>query len=381
MAIFASTTLGSSDPSRAMSIKALEARAQALAAAQSRQEAPTSIPSPWQGFGNVLNTAADAFATRRADQATAQRRQDLAGYIARAGDNPTMADVGQITAADSDVGKTYLQEIQARRSQAAQIQAAKDLAAQKAQQDEAAAAAQEQRVLARPPNEDLINLKRGLQQGIITQEEYDQRAKKLNAGSPAEQKLVTQEQEGNIDLQSLLGSLKEAQGLANTGIYEGPGAKIRSMVGENVGSVLPGVTGINAETTARTQRFNQILSGPVLETLNKMKGSSSDRDLLFAIDTLNNQNATLDNKKAALDTVMRKIDAHMRASDQRLKEMGGKKVEIAPPTTSAGASAAAAPAAGGGDLLEKARSAIAAGAPRDKVIERLKAAGIDPSGL
>ena len=82
MAIFASTTLGSSDPSKAMSIKALEARAQALAAAQSKQEAPTSLPSPWQGASLVMNQAADAFATKRADQAAAQRRQDLAGYMA-----------------------------------------------------------------------------------------------------------------------------------------------------------------------------------------------------------------------------------------------------------------------------------------------------------
>jgi hypothetical protein len=78
MAIFASTTLGSSDPSRAMSIKALETRAQALAAAQAKQEAPTSLPSPWQGAGYLTNTVADALATRRADQATAAGRQDLA---------------------------------------------------------------------------------------------------------------------------------------------------------------------------------------------------------------------------------------------------------------------------------------------------------------
>lgn len=111
MAIFASTTLGSSDPSRAMSIKALEARAQALSAAQAKQELPTSLPSPWQGASLVMNQAADAFATKRADQAAAQRRQDLAGYMAQAGDNPTPELVGKITAADADVGKTYMQEI------------------------------------------------------------------------------------------------------------------------------------------------------------------------------------------------------------------------------------------------------------------------------
>src|SRR6187455_2989042 len=115
MAIFASTTLGSSDPARAMSVKALEARAQALAATQAKQELPQSLPSPWQGAGYLANTFADALGTKRADQAAAQRRQDLAGYIAKAGDNPTAADIGQITAADADFGKTYLQEVQQRR--------------------------------------------------------------------------------------------------------------------------------------------------------------------------------------------------------------------------------------------------------------------------
>ncbi len=42
---------------------------------------------------------------------------------------------------------------------------------------------------------------------------------------------------------------------------------------------------------------------------------------------------------------------------------------------------AAAPAAGGDDLLKQARDAIAKGAPRDKVLERLKSMGGDPGKL
>lgn len=40
-----------------------------------------------------------------------------------------------------------------------------------------------------------------------------------------------------------------------------------------------------------------------------------------------------------------------------------------------------APSGGGGDILQQARDAIAQGAPRDKVIERLKQQGVDPGGL
>ena len=46
MAIFASTTLGSSDPSKAMNIKALEARAQALAAAQANRKSRRACRAP-----------------------------------------------------------------------------------------------------------------------------------------------------------------------------------------------------------------------------------------------------------------------------------------------------------------------------------------------
>src|SRR5580765_4363155 len=189
MAIFASTTLGSSDPSKAMSVKALEARAQALAAAQAKQEMPQSMPSPWQGAGYLANTFADALGAKRADQAAGQRRQDLAGYIARAGDNPTAADIGQITAADPELGRTYLQEIQQRRSQAAQIQAQKELATQKAQQDQEYLQKQDTLSQAHPQT-DQGKVKQDLASGRITQEEADAALKKLNAGSPAEQKLA-----------------------------------------------------------------------------------------------------------------------------------------------------------------------------------------------
>ena len=58
----------------------------------------------------------------------------------------------------------------------------------------------------------------------------------------------------------------------------------------------------------------------------------------------------------------------------------------APPTgvaapMPAGAPAAAASTAPGGDLLAQAKAAIAAGAPRDAVISRLRERGVDPTGL
>jgi hypothetical protein len=336
MAIFASTTLGSSDPSKAMSIKALEARAQALAAAQAKQEQPTSLPSPWQGASLVMNQAADAFATKRADQAAAQRRQDLAGYMSAAGDNPTMQQIGQITAADQEVGKTYMQEISSRRAAAAQIQAAKELAAQKAQQDEAYAVSQEQRVQGRPQT-DQGKVKADLAAGKLSPEEADAAMKKLNAGSPAEQKAVNEQQDANIELQSQVAGLREAQGLLNAGkVYSGGGAEFKETAGKYAPSALGGVLGVDAESTKATQRYNQIVSPQVLDVLSKLKGASSDRDMMFAINTLNDKSADIETKKKALATLLPKVEAHLKASEGRLTKMGGERIAVETPATGGG---------------------------------------------
>ena len=351
MAIFASTTLGSSDPSRAMSIKALEARAQALAAAQAKQEVPTSMPSPWQGASHVFNTAADALATRRADQATAAGRQDLANVMGQAGENPNPQQLAQITMRDPEIGRTYMAEIASRRQQAAQIAAAKEAAATKAQTDEAYAASQEKRLQERPTDDPLVNLKRALTRGEITQDEFDSRAAKLNAKPAGEQKILNEQQDAHIELQSQVESLKEASDLLAKGtVYSGGGAEFKETAGKYVSS---GILGTDDEKTKDTQRYNQIVSPQVLDVLSKLKGASSDRDMMFAINTLNDKSADIETKKKALDTLQRKVAAHLKASEGRLTAMGGSPIKVeTPPPAGAAPAATAAPAAAAADPLE-----------------------------
>jgi len=350
MAIFASTTLGSSDPSRAMSIKALEARAQALAQAQAKQEVPQSVPSPWQGIGNLANTAADAFTARRADQAAAQRRQDLAGYMANLGDNPTMAQVAPIMAADQETGRTILQEIQQRRSQAANIQAQKELASQKAQQDKDYLAEQN-RLAGDRPQTDVAKIRADEKAGRISKEEADA-AVRLSTAPPAGQQKAANEQEDlNVELQSTLSGLKEAHGLLlNKQVYSGGGAETKEAAGKFLPDALGGLAGISSEKTKATQRYNQIVTPQVLDFLAKLKGASSDRDMNLAISTLNDKSADADTKQRALETLIPKIAAHLELNQRRVKESGREpvKVDIPPPATGATAAPTAAPTAGGG---------------------------------
>jgi hypothetical protein len=340
MAIFTSATLGSSDPSRAMSIKALEARAQALAAAQAKQEMPTSLPSPWQGAALVANQAVDAFTARQADRAAAQRRSDLAGYMAQAGDNPTPQQLGQITAADSDVGKTYMQEIASRRAAAAQVAAAKEAAATKAASDEAAAAAQEGRLAARPKSPlGMVTADIGRKP---TEEEAQAEIKKMTQGSPSDQAAMGAARDENVNLQTTAAKLAEADQLLTDGIYHGVQAGNKAAYGQAVPDVLHGVTGIDDATTARSKRYNQIMSSEVVAQLKAIKGPASNKDMEWALSTVNDASAPKENKQRAMTILRAQMDAHLRSSEQTLKGMGTAPVKVDIPAAGAPAAGAAA---------------------------------------
>jgi len=368
MAIFASTTLGSSDPSKAMSVKALEARAQALAAAQAKQEMPTSMPSPWQGAGYLANTFADALGTRRADQAAAQRRQDLAGYIAQAGDNPTAAQIGQISAADPELGKTYLAEIQQRRAQAAQIQAQKELAAQKAQQD--TEYLREQDRLARErPQSDIGKLTADVGRKP-TEEEVQAEIRKKTQLSPSDQEAMGKARDENINLQATAAKLAEASDLLEKGIYHGSFAGAKTEYGQAVPDVLKGVTGTDPEITARSKRYSQIMSSEVVAQLKALKGPASNKDMEWATNTVNDPSAPKENKQQALKILRAQMDAHLRSSEQTLAGMGTAPVKVE--ISAAGAPAAATPAAAaGGDPNAAARAWLAAN-PNDPRAEAVR---------
>ena len=377
MAIFASTTLGSSDPAKAMSIKALEARAQALAAAQAQQQAPTSMPSPWQGAGYLANTLADTLATRRADQQAGAGRQRLAELMS--GYSPDAPDaqqrIGQITGLDQTTGMSLMQQAQQAREAAANRAQQEKLLQERAGLDEKAAQAQEERVRGRPSD---LEKRAGRP---LTPEEGTGLIKKEIAPPAGEQKLNEELQNKNIDLQASSQAVDEAVKLLNTGkVYSGAGGQTKSEYG-NIIQKVPGVrtlAGVDPESTKISERYNQILNSQVLPILNQLKGSMSNADREWAIATLNNPSTNRETKQAALEMLQRQVKAHLEQSNKNLATAGTSAVQVGAPA--AGAGATAAPTAGG-DALSKARAAIAAGAPRDAVIKRLQDAGISTEGL
>jgi hypothetical protein len=344
-----------------MSIKALEARAQALAAAQSKQEMPTSLPSPWQGASLVMNQAADAFAAKRADQAAAARRQELASVMGGVGpEGPNPQQLAQITGADQDLGKMFAQQAFTARQNAADIQSRKEMAAEKAKQEEEGAVSQEARLQARPQT-DAGKIKQDLAAGRLSQEEADAAIKKLTAPSPTEQTAMGAARDENINLQTTAAKLAEADDLLTKGIYHGAGADIQTKYGQAVPGALQGITGTDPETTARSKRYSQIMSSEVVAQLKALKGPASNKDMDWATSTVNDPSSPKENKVQALKILRAQMAAHLQSSEQTLKGMGTAPVKVdIPAAGGAGAAAPAAPAAGGSDPNAAARAWLAA---------------------
>ena len=340
MAIFASTTLGTGDPSRAMNIKALEARAQALAAVQAKQELPTSMPSPWQGAGYLANTVADAVATKRADQQAAQQRQELAGIQAGVGpEGPNPQQLAGITARDTDLGKMYAQQAFTARQGAEEIAARKEMAATKAQQDREYLAEQD-RLQQAHPQSDIGKLTHDIGRPP-TEEEIAAEIKKKTMPSPADQAAIGQAKDENINLQTTAAQLAEASDLLDKGIYHGAMAGYKTGYGQGVPGVFQGVTGTDPETTARSKRYAQIMSTEVVARLKALKGPASNKDMEWATSTVNDPSSPKENKVQALKILRAQMDAHLRSSEETLKGMGGTPVKVEVPA--AGATAGAGP--------------------------------------
>ena len=355
MAIFASTTLGSSDPARAMNIKALEARAQALAATQAKQELPTSMPSPWQGAGYLANTVADAVLTKRADQQAQQQRQQLGDIMSQVGpQGPNPQQLAGITTRDTDLGKMYAQQAFAARQSTEELAARKEAAAQKAQADQAYLAEQD-RLSQAHPQSDIGKLTADVGRKP-TEEEIAAEIRKKTMPSPADQAAIGKAQTENIDLQTTQAQLKEAADLLNSGkVYSDAGAGLRTDYGQNVPKVLRGIAGVSEEQTAASKRVKQILSAEVVQTLKSIKGPASNKDMDWATSTVNDPTAPLENKKRAMGILQAQMNAHLQSSEQTLKSMGGTPVKVDIPATGA----TAAPAAGGPQSVASEAEALA----------------------
>jgi hypothetical protein len=389
MAIFASTTTsGYSDPLKAYSIKALEKRQADLLAQQSAEQAkaftPENTQTPLQGLAQVANVAADKFNQGRADSALAAQKQELASLIGGSdpekGPNPQQ--MGRIAAIDPDTARQMLTQFAESRRQRALFGQQDKARIEDARIAQEAAVAQEGRVQARPSTTDVAQLRRAITKGEITKEEGEAAIKKLTSPSTSEQKFITDQQEKSVAGQALLGTLDEALALTNhpKGIHAGAQGGMTQSIGENTPKILQGSSMLpDPETTANTQRFNQIMGEQALNLLNQMKGASSDRDVQVNFKIANDANATVENKRKAIMWLQAKVGSLLQVHNNSITEAGGTVPTM--PKPNVGGTATPQAGGGGADPLAAAQDAINRGAPFDSVAEIFKGKGGDPSKL
>jgi len=352
MAIFASTTTSNySDPLKAQSIKALEARYKDMLAQQAQQPGitPENTQTPIQGFGHLANQFADSVRANRVDQAAAAQRDMLAKSMAGLDyGNPDPQRMAQIAVAAPDIYKDVAAAIEARRSQQAQFTHQDATAKEAARVAQEAADAAENRIQSRPTDLPVVQADRALKRGEIDQATRDAIVKKATSAPASEQKYITGMQEQSIAGQSLIASLDEALALTNhpKGIHAGAGAGWTQGIGENTPKFLQGVTsaaGIDPETMSNTQRFNQIMGAQALDLLNQMKGASSDRDVQVNFKIVNDPNATIENKRKAIEALKIKLAGLLQVHHNAITEAGGKVPTLPTAGGGAGGASTAAP--------------------------------------
>lgn len=203
-----------------------------------------------------------------------------------------------------------------------------------------------------------------------------------------------------------IGSIHQVRQLLDAGVFTGMGANAQAF-GSRIAQILPGVDW-GADKQANTAALQSAMGARVLGLVKQLGAgagiSNADRD--YAERVAGGEISVGEPAiRKILDIGERAARATLKAHDaeaERLRQLPGMaqlgdqqfSVQAAPtyeefvkanPLPSANAPGAApapaAPQQDGGDVLGQARAAIAKGAPRDKVIERLRSMGINPEGL
>ena len=116
--VFQAST-GYRDPQKAMTLKALEARAKAAQEAVATSMEPTVVADPMQGWAGLLGTLGAKVEQGRTDSAAASGRADLANIMAGVNmdTGPNMADIARIGQYDPELAQRMYEQAMETRQQ------------------------------------------------------------------------------------------------------------------------------------------------------------------------------------------------------------------------------------------------------------------------
>jgi hypothetical protein len=196
--------------------------------------------------------------------------------------------------------------------------------------------------------------------------------------SVTDRKIIVDAEDSVINFDNTISILARAKEL-NPKAYSGFGAGLAGTIGT---SGLPGANlAFDPERAKASREFNQLMSGQAIEQMAQtLKGATTEFELKQFVEILGDPSTPPDIRARTIDRMttlaQRQRDlAISRAKDLRNRDYFKPDNQRGQPSGQTNAPADT------GAALQNARTAIADGAPREAVINRLRQAGIDPGGL
>lgn len=192
--------------------------------------------------------------------------------------------------------------------------------------------------------------------------------------SATDKKAIFEAEDALPQLQGTLEALGRAKEI-NGQTFSGAGASTRAWLGSNLpDAVVPDFLA-DKKTANLTTEWQKIMGPEALQTMaSTLKGATTDFELRKFIEMLGDPATPPQVRAQVIDRMTTLAQRKLQLNEARIKDLrGGDYFK-----PQGGQTRAAAPQ---GDPLAMARDAIAKGAPRDAVIQRLRQNGIDPSGL
>jgi hypothetical protein len=195
--------------------------------------------------------------------------------------------------------------------------------------------------------------------------------------SATDKKAIFEAEDANVPLQSTLETLRRAKELAPKA-FSGYTAGVRGTIGANLPSIA-GAVGIDPKSAEATVELNQLLSGEAIKNMAEtLKGATTDSEMNRFTSILADPNAPPQLKIRTIERMETLAVRKAQINDARIKQLRGGDY------FKEGGGAASQPRGaipGGSQVVDQARDAIARGADRNAVIQRLRQNGIDPAGL
>lgn len=193
--------------------------------------------------------------------------------------------------------------------------------------------------------------------------------------SATDKKAIFEAEDAQPQLKGTIEALQRAKEL-NSQTFSGYGAGLRASIGANLpDAVVPDFIADKKGSVATTE-WQKIMGPEALQTMaNTLKGATTDFELRTFIEMLGNPQTPPEVRAKVIDRMTVLAERKNQLNEARIRDLrGGDYFKPGQNPTRGTAPQAA-------DPLAAARDAIAKGAPRDAVIQRLQQNGIDPSGL